>query len=159
MSGERLRIERADPRADEARALVAAAEAHLLRLYPPEECFGVSSDELADADAMFFLARLDGKAVGCAALWIEPDGSGELKRMFVDEAARGQGIGVALLHAVETEALVRGVPALRLETGRDSQAALALYRRAGFEERGVFGGYVAGKTNMFMEKTIGRAAA
>ena len=52
--------------------------------------------------------------------------------MWVDEDARGQGVGRRLLAYVEAIARERGLRALRLDTNRSLTAAQALYRSCGF---------------------------
>ena len=54
--------------------------------------------------------------------------------LFVRESHRGGGIGAQALAAVEAECRRRGIRALHLEVEEDNPAALALYRRHGFEE-------------------------
>ena len=49
--------------------------------------------------------------------------------MWVEEAARGQGIAREILHALMAEAGHAGVEILRLETGAASHAALAYMKR------------------------------
>ena len=68
----------------------------------------------------------DGTAIGCGALRRIADGIGELKRMYVVPAARGQGVAKALLAALEDEARRRGWGTLRLETGPRQPEAIAL---------------------------------
>jgi GNAT superfamily N-acetyltransferase len=55
---------------------------------------------------------------------------------FVSRPFRRRGLGVAALQAVKDECLRRGVRALLVETGPDNEAALAVYRRAGFRDTG-----------------------
>lgn len=55
-----------------------------------------------------------------------------LYSLAVDPAARGRGVGAALLAAAEKAALDGGVVALRLEVRSDNAAAIALYRIAGY---------------------------
>ena len=86
----------------------------------------------------FFVARLDGLAVGCGGVAVFDDYA-EVKRMYTRPAARGWGIAKALLHRIEEEARGAGKSVLRLETGTNQQAAIGLYERAGFRFRGPFG--------------------
>ena len=58
-------------------------------------------------------------------------------------AARGRGIGSALLDAVEIEAAARGCRRLRLEVRRDNAAARRLYVGHGYQPIGERAGYYA----------------
>ncbi|HEU5151893.1 MAG TPA: bifunctional helix-turn-helix transcriptional regulator/GNAT family N-acetyltransferase [Iamia sp.] len=85
-------------------------------------------------EGTFLLARVHGEAVGCVALRLRPGPEAEVKRMWVDPAARGLGVARRLLDAVEAPARAAGAPALRLDTNRTLVEAIALYRSAGFVE-------------------------
>jgi putative acetyltransferase len=147
-----LVIERADPR--EARALLEASHAMMLELFTPESNHFLSLDALAAPDIVFFVALLDGRAVGCGALAIR-DGYGEIKSMFVDPDTRGIGVAAGLIGRLEAEAMSRGLENLRLETGNLLEAAQALYQRHGFTVRGPFGAYSRHPHSVFMEKRLG----
>ena len=146
-----LVIERGDPR--EAQAMLEASHAMMLELFNPESNHFLSLDALAAPDIAFFVARLDGRAVGCGALAIR-DGYGEIKSMFVDPNTRRAGVAAGLLGRLEAEAMARGLEMLRLETGNLLDAAQALYQRHGFTARGPFGSYCAHPHSVFMEKRL-----
>ena len=55
-----------------------------------------------------------------------------LDGLCVSRAARGQGVGSALLEAIVTEARARGYPAVRLDVVDTNWRAKALYERQGF---------------------------
>ena len=78
------------------------------------------------------VAELESRAVGI--LLMSPLGANEgwVSKLFVCEAARGQGIGRALLEAAVARARVRGWTALRLRTRTVFTAAMALYERTGW---------------------------
>ena len=137
----------------EAQELLVQSEAFSAALYPPESCHIASVDDLSGDSARFFIARFDGRAVGCGAL-VVADGYGEIKRMFVDPATRGQGIGRAILDAIEKCAGYEGLDVLRLETGVRNHEAVALYEQAGYERRGPFGSYQLDPLSIFMEKRL-----
>lgn len=65
----------------------------------------------------------------------------ELLAIGVLPAARGQGLGQALLDAVLADAAAGGTRVLFLEVAIDNRPACALYRRAGFAEVGRRPGY------------------
>jgi len=148
-----LIVHQADPRAKEGRALLGASHAYLASLYPPEHNHYLSVDELAQPHIDFWVAAIDDQPLGCIAL-ARLDGYGEVKSMYVDPASRGQGVGAALLAALEDRARGMGVPVLRLETGDDLYPAHRLYRRHGFTDCGPFGDYESGPHSVFMEKRL-----
>jgi putative acetyltransferase len=77
-----------------------------------------------------------------------------MKRLFVDPASRGQGVGLRLVQAIETAAAQDGVRQLFLETGVKSHEALGLYRRIGFKQCGPFGSYANDPLSIFMVKSL-----
>ncbi len=72
--------------------------------------------------------------------------------MIVTAAARGMGVGRALLGAIDEAARRERVQVIPLETGPGNVAALALCRRFGFRTRGPFGAYRPDPLSIFMEK-------
>ncbi|MBT8409919.1 MAG: GNAT family N-acetyltransferase [Alphaproteobacteria bacterium] len=149
-----LSIEITSPLTPEARAMIEASEAALREVFPPEECFSFSPEELANARTVFLMARYGGVPVGCIAL-VDMGGYGEMKRMYVEAPARGRGIAAALLTELEQHARAKDLPIVRLETGHDLDAAVALYRRFGYAPCAPFGGYPDIASNLFMEKRLG----
>ena len=135
-------------------ALIEALDAYGTALYPPESNHLLDVASLSDPAVSFLVARAEGEAVGCGAILRDPRGWGEVKRMFVRPDQRGKGIGVRVLAELETLAVGSGLSLLRLETGIHNREALALYRRAGFTERGPFGDYASDPLSVFMEKRV-----
>ncbi len=70
--------------------------------------------------------------VGCVALRPLTASMAEVKRMYVDPAWRGRGIGRALLETLMDKARGCGYGTLRLGTLDDMTAAQSLYRSLGF---------------------------
>jgi putative acetyltransferase len=56
--------------------------------------------------------------------------------------------------ALEAHARSEGVDTMRLETGVENHAALALYAQAGFQRRDPFGDYQADPLSVFMQKDL-----
>ncbi len=97
----------------------------------------------AEDIAVFLLARnAAGRALGCAGLRLLEPGAAEIKRMYVEPSARGQGVAVALLRAVEDAARGLGLTMLKLETGWGQPDAVRFYEREGYTRIENFGPYV-----------------
>ncbi|MDM7854621.1 GNAT family N-acetyltransferase [Cellulomonas alba] len=105
-----------------------------------------------------FVARLDGTPVGHAALRASGDGyaagSGELKKLFVTDEARGVGAARALLAAVEAEARTLGLTSVVLQTGVRQPPAVALYVSAGYRAVVPFGPYVGDAHSLLFAKQL-----
>lgn len=88
-----------------------------------------------DKRGRILMAELDGLTIGTVALIPtgEP-GTVELAKMGVAETARGTGAGRALMTAAIESARDMGAKKVWLESNRTLDAALALYRSAGFSE-------------------------
>jgi GNAT superfamily N-acetyltransferase len=72
--------------------------------------------------------------VGCGGLQRLNADTAEVRRIFLDKAARGRGIGRALLAELERHAEALGYTRVRLTTGDGQPEALALFRSAGYDE-------------------------
>lgn len=83
---------------------------------------------------VFLVARIDDKPVGCGAVRKLDPTTGEIKRMWVDPAARRLGVGRGLLGALEDAATAFGYASVRLDTSAHLPEALALYRSLGYHE-------------------------
>ncbi len=125
-----------------------------LALYPAASYYGLPLERLRHADVTFFVARDAERAVGTAALVDRGDGSGELKRMFVHESARGLGIASTLLVEIERAARASGISVLQLETGPKQPEAIALYEKYGYAWIPNFGHYVGDEDSYCMEKAL-----
>ncbi|MBY8976673.1 GNAT family N-acetyltransferase [Rhodobacteraceae bacterium NNCM2] len=65
----------------------------------------------------------------------------EILNLGVVPTARRRGLATRMMEAAETEAALLGVRTLFLEVAFDNEAALALYRKTGFEQVGRRKGY------------------
>ncbi|HUD78509.1 MAG TPA: GNAT family N-acetyltransferase [Streptosporangiaceae bacterium] len=150
MADDHIRID--DPAAADVRALVAAHLAFMRSLSPPENVFALDSSGLLDPAVTFFSYRRDGALLAIGALRELSSRHGELKSMHTAQAARGTGIGRAMLTHLIAVAGERGYRMLSLETGSmDGFApARALYASAGFSLCGPFGDYAPSPYSTFM---------
>ena len=79
-----------------------------------------------------WLATSNTVGIGCVALRPVAENAAEVKRMFVEAAWRGRGVGRALMDALVAGARARGYAALRLGTLADMTVAQSLYHSLGF---------------------------
>lgn len=110
------------------------AAAAVVRAVYDEQGFTWDEDgyhgDLADVEgsyAAFFVAERDGEIVGTAGL----TGHGSLERLYVLPAARGAGLGSALLNAVVDEARRQGHTRLEIWSDKLLVDAHRLYERHG----------------------------
>lgn len=147
-----ITCERADSEA--ARELVEELEEHLGALYPAESRHGYSVDKLLQEGVAFFVIRVDGQPAGCGGIQIYGTEYGELKRMYVRPAFRGQGLGKRMLEHLADYARSHGITLLRLETGVHQREAIGLYERLGFRRIPPFGNYRDDPLSLFFERRL-----
>ena len=95
--------------------------------------------EIVEAPGTSLLvARVDGVVVGSVTVVVYAIPSGVyawLEDVVVDAAARGAGIGEALVRAALAEAEALGARTVDLTSNPSREAAIRLYRRVGFQRR------------------------
>lgn len=86
------------------------------------------------SDGALIIAEFDGNPVGVGGIRpVEGEGM-EVKHLFVSPAARGTGLGRALLRELEQRAIDLGAHRIILDTNADLAAANHLYRAEGYVE-------------------------
>src|SRR5207247_81733 len=111
-----------------AEVLVAAAMADLAGRYGGGgDDTPVEAGQFDPPHGAFFVAYLGGEPVGCGG-WRSFPGAGapaaEIKRMYVRPVARGRGVALAVLRAVEESARGYGCERAILETGAAQPEAI-----------------------------------
>jgi putative acetyltransferase len=108
------------------------------------------------ADIAVFLIAFDdaGTPLGCGALRRLDDTSAELKRMYVEPAARGTGVATAVLRALEQAAVDRGWTTVKLETGPAQHEAIRFYEREGYVPIPLYGDYVGAELSLCYERVL-----
>jgi putative acetyltransferase len=141
-----------DPRKPEVRALLERHLEFALAQTPPEHSFALDVEGLLDPAITFFSFRVYGSLLGIGAIRRLGPHHAEIKSMHTAEAARGHGIGRAMLTHLLGVARGRGFHRVSLETGTTAAfaPARALYQSAGFVPCGPFAGYAPTDHNLFM---------
>ncbi|MFB4281388.1 GNAT family N-acetyltransferase [Nonomuraea sp. MTCD27] len=143
LAASMVAIDALDPSRPAARHCIRAYVAELARRFDggfdPERSIPAGDEELRPPAGMLLVATLHAEPVGCVALKLHPgDATAEIKRMWVDPATRGLGLGRRLLAEAEARAAGHGARTLRLETNRALTEAIALYRASGYAEVAAF---------------------
>jgi putative acetyltransferase len=97
-----------------------------------EELPSLPGDYGPPRGALLIARATDREPLGCIALRPLDTDSCEVKRLYVSPAARGQGLGRALIEALIIEATNLGYPQVKLDTLPNMTEAISLYRRLGF---------------------------
>jgi GNAT superfamily N-acetyltransferase len=132
-----LRFELCDPEEPPAAELLAAMRAELNDVY---ETFSRLDNpalvpaELRAPGGAYVVGYEGTEAVAGGGVRRLGEGAAEIKRMYVQPAARSRGVAAALLEALEEAARTLGYKVVRLDTGPKQVHALRLYRTAGYVE-------------------------
>jgi putative acetyltransferase len=144
------------PVAPDVQALLARHLEFTTATSPPEDMHALDVEALLDPAVTFFSFRRDGALLGVGALKQIDGQHAELKSMHTAAAARGAGIGRAMVEHLIGVARRRGYRRLSLETG--SMAAFgparALYASAGFTPCEPFGDYQPSANSTFMTMAL-----
>jgi putative acetyltransferase len=141
-----------DPRAADVSELLGRHLAFANTHTPAEHIHALDIGGLLDPDITFFSYRLDGQLLAVGALRQLDGRHAEIKSMHTAEAARGRGIGRAMVGHLLSVARERGCQRVSLETGTMAAFAPArsLYASVGFGPCGPFGDYQPSPDNTFM---------
>lgn len=153
---DRIEILYADPADAAARSCLSAYFQLLVERIP-----GVTHAHVPDPDpdadsyrpptGAFLIARADGMPVACVGLKPFDATTAEVKRLWVDPAARGLGVARRMMDTVETAARAQGRTRLLLDTNENLHEAIALYRATGWHDIAPYSPFPA--THWF-EKTL-----
>ncbi len=113
---------------DELVARVPAARPGMFTLPDPQ------ADSYRPPQGRFLIAWSDDLPVGCVSLRPLDGDVAEVKRLWVHDSARGQGLARRLMAAIEDEARDMGLGALKLDTNSALSEAIALYRVTGWTD-------------------------
>ena len=150
-----------DPRIDDVRTLLARHVAFAREVTPPDHVHAMEVDDLLGRAVTFFSARRDGVLLGVGALKQLDESHAELKSMHTSEAARGQGVGRAIVDHLLAVAADRTYQRVSLETGTGAAfvPARSLYTKIGFKPCAPFGEYTVNPYSACMKIDLDPATA
>ena len=149
-----MNIRQENPKQPAVIALLGQLDAYCAALYPAESNHLMDIDALTGGDVVFLVARDAARRVAGCGAFVDRGSYAEAKRMMVDPAFRGQGVGGALMGEIVARARSAGFASLMLETGISQPEAIGLYERDGFVRRAPFGDYQLDPLSIFMEKPL-----
>ncbi|MCU0829548.1 MAG: bifunctional helix-turn-helix transcriptional regulator/GNAT family N-acetyltransferase [Tabrizicola sp.] len=156
LNRDQLEIRPADPDSSEAtfclRSYFEEITARIPGLDPT--VFSVpdpASDSYRPPRGRFLVAWSDDLPVACVSLRPLDATIAEVKRLWVHDSARGQGLARRMMHAIEDEARAMGFRSLRLDTNTALTEAVALYRSTGWHD---IAPYTGAPANVWLEKPL-----
>ena len=147
-----LVIAEEDPLAADVSAVLARHLEVMGEETPAGHVHALPAERLADPAVTLFGARRDGVLLGVGAVRRLDATHAEIKSMHTLAAARGQGIGRAMLEHLLQVAVAGGCERVSLETGTMAafEPARTMYRAAGFMPCEPFGEYTANPYSVCM---------
>jgi ribosomal-protein-alanine N-acetyltransferase len=111
--------------------------------------------ELRSPNSYYFVARRAGAIIGHAGMWTVSD-EAHISTLAVHPDCRSRGLGTRLLGHLIAIARHLGLPKITLEVREVNYTARSLYRRLGFEEKGLLRRYYGdtGENGVVMCKTL-----
>ena len=144
---------------DDARAIAALSRTEIEHGLPWRWTPPRVQRAVADARTNVCVAVQHGSLLGFGIM-VYADDTAHLSLLAVNPDARRQGVGSALLQWLEQVAGVAGTLRVQLEARRSNAAALAFYRRHGYQETGTVAGmYLGVEDGVRLEKRLGLQAS
>jgi GNAT superfamily N-acetyltransferase len=138
-----------------ARQLEDKLVAEMIRRYGGAGPGPVPIEHFALPQGSFVVAVLDGVPVACGGFRFLRPQVAEIKRMYVDPAARGRGLGRRLLGFLEQRAAEAGYTQVWLETGTEQPEAISLYTAAGYRSIEPYGEFKYDARSRCFSRTLG----
>jgi GNAT superfamily N-acetyltransferase len=104
--------------------------------FDPGDALASAPGQFNDPGGAFVIVQQDGEPVACGALQYLDGDTAEIKRMWVDGACRGAGLGRRLVGQLEALARQAGRSRVLLDTNDSLSVAIAMYRSCGYSATG-----------------------
>jgi GNAT superfamily N-acetyltransferase len=143
----------------DALALMEAIQAEYVVRYGGPDATPVDPVEFSPPDGWFVIGYLEGVPVAMGGLRrLSGDGPDtvevEVKRMYVEPSARGNGYARLILGALEDRARSMGAIRVLLESGQKQPEAISLYTSSGYEPIEGFGHYRCAPLSLSFAKSL-----
>ena len=148
-----LELHRTDARDEAFRSLVQQLDADLDDRYGDQQDFYGQFNAL-DAIKQVVVAYSGEEPIACGAIKAFDEQSMEVKRMYVQKSARGQGVATQVLAELETWAKALGYMNCVLQLADNQPEALALYEKNGYAQTENFGQYIGDENSICMRKAL-----
>lgn len=135
----------------ELQALIEKLDHYQIGLYGPEHCHLDSIATLKQSNAYMLGAYEHEVLVGMGAIKLFKDYA-EIKRMYIEDVCRSQGLAKQILQQLESHAHAHGIKTICLETGYLQVAALTFYKKQGYTEIPCFGSYQPSQVCVYLQK-------
>jgi GNAT superfamily N-acetyltransferase len=126
---------------EEAAPLTRALWQEMVDRYGDGDESPAHPEEFLPPYGVFLVGSVEGNDVACGGLRLRSQGIGEIKRMYVEPSARGQGLSRAVLLSLLDHARSVELTEIWLETGTEQPEARGLYESAGFVPMEPYGSY------------------
>jgi putative acetyltransferase len=100
------------------------------------------------------VAYADAEAIGCGAIKKYDNQTMEIKRMFIKESHRNQGIAAQILTQLEAWVKALGYQKCVLETGNNQPEAISLYHKCNYQPIPNYDQYAGLETSFCFEKVL-----
>lgn len=134
--------------------MVHEVQAEYVRRYGGPDAAEVDPGEFRPPAGLFLVGFADGVPVATGGWRRLPDGSAEIKRMYVSTAARRRGLARRMLAELERTAAADGIERIVLNTGPAQPEAVALYEQSGYARAAPFGHYACHEDALFFGKPL-----
>ncbi|MEO0337797.1 MAG: GNAT family N-acetyltransferase [Bacteroidota bacterium] len=148
-----LTLKRTNSRDKDFIQLVQKLDAYLAEVDGDEHAFYAQYNGIANLNHTI-VAYLNGQALACGAIKAFGEDAMEVKRMYVDPQARGQGVASQVLKGLEVWAKELGYERCVLETGERQVEAVHLYQNRGYQRTPNYGQYIGVENSVCFEKVL-----
>jgi putative acetyltransferase len=147
-----LVISQEDPFTPDVKSLLQTHLDFCHEVTPAAHSYALDVEKLRAPGITVFAARKEGALLGVGALKVLEPGHAELKSMHTAKAARGKGVGRAMVAHILAFASAHEIERVSLETGSHAPYAPArtLYEGFGFKPSPAFGDYTLSEFNVCM---------